>query len=183
MPGVGRETNHRLAEKGIKTCEQLWDVGIDTLKNWLGPKTGETLGQACRGIDTSPLETTHERKSIGVDVNYGMRFTSMERSENFVSHLCNELASRMKKANVAFAENISVNILMRQRDAPVDPPKFLGTGRCDAHSKSINKTRRNDSVDVGQNLATYILPGQPYLLRSFYSSFQSIPESVVCVYY
>ena len=109
-----------------------------------------------------------------------MRFTTLERGENFVTHLCNELASRMKKANVAFAENIAVNILMRKRDAPVDPPKFLGTGRCDTHNKTIAKTRRNDSVDVGQNLATYILPGQsPLTISSFSPPSSSSLDSLI----
>ena len=96
-----------------------------------------------------------------------MRFTSLDKCENFVIQLCNELASRMKQAKVAFAENLSVNILMRQIDAPIQPPKFLGTGKCDAHSKSVAKMRRNDSVDVGQNLATYVLPGQSPPPHSF----------------
>ena len=49
-------------------------------QNWLGPKTGDTLAHACRGIDTSPLETTHERKSIGIDVNYGTISTNISIS-------------------------------------------------------------------------------------------------------
>ncbi len=43
------------------------------------------------------METMTERKSIGVDVNWGVRFTDADKADRFVRHVCAELAARMKQ--------------------------------------------------------------------------------------
>ncbi len=80
------------------------------------------------------LVPTAPRKSIGADVNYGIRFPNMEQAESFISELCNEVATRMLEMQVK-ANFVVLKIRKRSPDAPIDPPKFMGCGRCDAVNK------------------------------------------------
>ena len=54
-----------------------------------------------RGIDQTQLECLPERKSFGVEVNWGIRFTDRKKAARFFSFVCAELANRI--ALVMFA--------------------------------------------------------------------------------
>ena len=70
-------------------------------QEWFGVATGEMLFNFSRGIDRTQLECLPERKSFGVEVNWGIRFTDRKKASRFFSFVCAELANRI--ALVTFA--------------------------------------------------------------------------------
>jgi hypothetical protein len=52
-------------------------MSIDLLQKEIGPKTGQTLYNFCRGIDNRPIKMDTERKSVSAEINYGIRFTQV----------------------------------------------------------------------------------------------------------
>jgi DNA repair protein REV1 len=48
-----------------------------------------------RGVDHTQLECLPERKSIGVEVNWGIRFTDRAKAARFFTFVCVELANRI----------------------------------------------------------------------------------------
>ena len=53
------------------------------------------LFNSCRGIDNTQLNCLPERKSMGVEVNWGIRFKDRKKAEIFFSFVCVELANRL----------------------------------------------------------------------------------------
>jgi nucleotidyltransferase/DNA polymerase involved in DNA repair len=75
-------------------------VPLSRLKAEFGPKTGQQLYNHCRGVDDRAVVSTHVRKSVSAEMNYGIRFTSDEQAESFLKDLAVELCSRMERLNV-----------------------------------------------------------------------------------
>jgi nucleotidyltransferase/DNA polymerase involved in DNA repair len=69
------------------------------LQNQVGPKKGERLWQFANCIDERHLKFDQQRKSIGTDVNWGIRFTEEEQAKEFLDRLCQELSDRLLSAN------------------------------------------------------------------------------------
>ena len=55
-----------------------------------------------QGVDSTQLECMPDRKSIGVEVNWGIRFTDKSKAMRFFSFVCAELASRLDQVNENF---------------------------------------------------------------------------------
>ena len=56
--------------------------------------------QLCRGEDDRPIDACKVRKSVSVDVNYGIRFRGDEEPLRFLDGLAAEVESRMKTLGV-----------------------------------------------------------------------------------
>ena len=57
------------------------------------------LFNSCRGFDNTQLNCLPERKSMGVEVNWGIRFKDRKKAEIFFSFVCVELANRLDQVN------------------------------------------------------------------------------------
>ena len=77
LPGIGRSTFQKLELQKFKLCGDLLSQTQAELSALLGPKTGETVYNYCRGKDNRDLILKHERKSISVEINYGIRVETM----------------------------------------------------------------------------------------------------------
>jgi DNA repair protein REV1 len=64
-------------------------------QEWFGVATGEMLHNFSQGLDVTQLESVPDRKSIGVEVNWGIRFTDKSKAMRFFTFVCAELASRI----------------------------------------------------------------------------------------
>jgi DNA repair protein REV1 len=78
-----------------------------------------------------------ERKSVGAEVNWGIRFADTANpsveAELFLKRLAVEVSMRMGNAGVI---GRCVTLKMKKRRAGVtDTPKFMGHGICDNMSK------------------------------------------------
>jgi DNA repair protein REV1 len=102
----------------------------------LGPKTGEKIWDYSRGIDRVEVGEQVIRKSVSAEVNWGIRFISQPEAEEFVQNLCIELQRRLIDQRVK-GRQLTMKIMRKSADAPLDPPKHLGHGKCDTFNKSI----------------------------------------------
>lgn len=138
LPGVGYSLMDKvIAETGKSspTITDLLRVPKERLMKVLGPKTGQKLYDYSRGIDPTNLDHTAERKSVSVDINYGIRFDTHAQVEDFLSRLAVEVSKRLKNLNVVGSQ-VTLKLAKRDPDSPVNPPKYLGMGKCIFFNKS-----------------------------------------------
>ena len=143
LPGVGRVLAEKLkTHHSVETCEHLQDVTLQTLKQEFGVKTGQSLFDLCRGRDSkSQLDYDEERKSVSAEVNYGIRFSDISEAEKFIGQLSDEVCKRLLDVTPSrnlLAKQVTLKIMTRSADAPVETRKYMGHGICDSFSKSAN---------------------------------------------
>jgi len=136
LPGVAWSIGGKLEEIGIKLVRDIRDVSKEKLINTLGPKTGEKIWEYARGIDRTEVGDKVIRKSVSAEVNWGVRFENQEQVDEFMHGLCGELHKRLVKERVK-GRQLTMKVMRRAADAPLNPPKHLGHGKCDTYNKSI----------------------------------------------
>ncbi|CAL3962294.1 unnamed protein product [Diplocarpon coronariae] len=136
LPGVAYSIGGKLEEIGVKYVRDVRRLTKDRLMTVLGPKTGEKIWDYSRGIDRTEVGEQVVRKSVSAEVNWGIRFISQSEAEEFVQNLCKELQRRLIDQGVK-GRQLTMKIMRKSADAPLDPPKHLGHGKCDTFNKSI----------------------------------------------
>ncbi|KAK0126465.1 deoxycytidyl transferase [Cadophora gregata] len=136
LPGVAYSIGGKLEEVGVKFVKDVRQLTKDRLMTVLGPKTGEKIWDYSRGIDRTEVGEQVIRKSVSAEVNWGIRFISQPEAEEFVQNLCIELQRRLVDQGVK-GRQLTMKIMRKSADAPLDPPKHLGHGKCDTFNKSI----------------------------------------------
>ncbi|KAL7820067.1 hypothetical protein V8C26DRAFT_394262 [Trichoderma gracile] len=135
LPGVAYSIGGKLEDLGVKLVKDLRDISKERLVAVLGPKTSEKLHDYARGIDRTEVGEQPPRKSVSAEVNWGIRFINQAEAEEFVYNLCKELEKRLVNEQVK-GKHLTVKIMRRALDAPLDPTKHLGHGKCDSFNKS-----------------------------------------------
>lgn len=159
LPGVAWSTGGKLEEIGIKLVKDIRDVSREKLINTLGPRTGEKIWDYARGIDKTEVGDQVIRKSVSAEVNWGVRFENQEQVDEFMQGLCGELHKRLLKERVK-GKQLTMKLMRRAADAPLDPPKHLGHGKCDTYNKSLQ-------LGVATNDPTIITKETIAMIRSF----------------
>ena len=136
LPSVAYSLGAKLEELGVKFVKDIRTVTKERLVNHLGPKTGEKMYEYSRGIDKVEVGEQVVRKSVSAEVNWGIRFVTQQQAEEFVQCLCDELSKRLLEQTVK-GKQLTMKIMRRTADAPMDPPKNLGHGKCDTFNKSM----------------------------------------------
>lgn len=135
LPQVGWSTRAKIQDVfGSTLCGALLPQSRDALRRALGPKTGETIYGFLRGQDTRQLTPDKERKSVSAEINYGIRFRTQEQADRYVADLGAEVSKRLKSIG-ARGRQLTLKIMSRHPDAPIEPPKFLGHGKCETFNK------------------------------------------------
>ncbi|KAH8890805.1 impB/mucB/samB family protein [Thozetella sp. PMI_491] len=156
LPGVAYSISGKLEEISIKYVKDIRDASKERLVSALGPKLGERLWEYSRGIDKAEVGDQPVRKSVSAEVNWGIRFTNQEEAEGFVRDICKELEKRLLNEGVK-GKQFQVKIMRRAADAPLDPPKHLGHGKCDTFNKSVSfGVATNDSERMGKEAITIL---------------------------
>ncbi|KAF1820586.1 DNA repair protein [Dissoconium aciculare CBS 342.82] len=156
LPGVAYSLGGKLEEIGIKLVKDIWEVSRDRLVNALGPKTGEKIWEYSRGIDKVEVGDQVVRKSVSAEVNWGVRFQNQEQVDEFMEGLCGELHKRLVKERVK-GKQLTMKVMRRAADAPLDPPKHLGHGKCDVFNKSLQLgVATNDSATLAKEAIAMI---------------------------
>ncbi|KAL5117415.1 deoxycytidyl transferase [Pleosporales sp. CAS-2024a] len=158
LPGVAWSIGGKLEEVGVKYVKDIRDLSKERLVQVLGPKTGEKLWEYARGIDRQEVGEQVVRKSVSAEVNWGVRFENQEQADEFIGSLCGELEKRLLKEKVK-GKHFTMKIMRRSPDAPLDPPKHLGHGKCDTHNKSIVLGIATNSKEVLTKEALSMLRG------------------------
>jgi len=159
LPGVAWSIGGKLEEIGIKFVKDIREVTRERLINTLGPKTGEKLWEYSRGIDKTEVGDQVVRKSVSAEVNWGVRFENQDQVDEFMQGLCGEVHKRLIKERVK-GKQLTMKVMRRAADAPLDPPKHLGHGKCDTYNKSIQ-------LGVATNDAAVIAKEAITMLKSF----------------
>lgn len=159
LPGVAHSLGGKLEEIGIKYVKDIRECSREKLTTTLGPKTGEKLWDYARGIDRTEVGEQVVRKSVSTEVNWGVRFVTQEQVDEFIRSLCDELQKRLIRERVK-GRQLTVKIMRRSADAALDPPKFLGHGKCDVYNKSVQ-------LGVATNDPAIILKDVMTILRTF----------------
>jgi DNA repair protein REV1 len=158
LPGVAWSIGGKLEEIGVKLVKDIREITKERLVQTLGPKTGEKVWDYSRGIDRTEVGEQVVRKSVSAEVNWGMRFENQEQADEFIGSLCGELQKRLLKEKVK-GKQFTMKIMRRSPDAPLDPPKHLGHGRCDTFNKSLVLGVATNSKDILTKEALSILKG------------------------
>ena len=158
LPGVAWSIGGKLEEIGIKLVKDIRACSKERLIQTLGPKTGEKLWDYSRGIDRTEVGEQVVRKSVSAEVNWGVRFENQEQADEFIKSLCGELQKRLLKENVK-GRQLTMKIMRRSPDAPLDPPKHLGHGKCDTYNKSLALGVATNAQEVLTKEALGILRG------------------------
>ncbi|TPX32278.1 DNA-directed DNA polymerase [Synchytrium microbalum] len=132
LPGVGWGTKRKLADIKVTTCKELSSLGLGAIQNQVGDKTGQTLFNFAKGIDTRVL-VNKPRQSIGAEINWGVRFQNDEQVETFFDQLAEEIHKRMTRCRV---KGRHIHVTLKKRLYEGEPPKILGCGHCENLSKS-----------------------------------------------
>lgn len=156
LPGVASSIGGKLSEIGVKFVKDLRKLTKERLMSHLGPKTGEKMWEYARGIDKTEVGEQVVRKSVSAEVNWGIRFISQIEAEEFVQNLCLELQRRLVEQRVK-GRQLTMKIMKKSANAPLDPPKQLGHGLCDTYNKSVVLGIATNSADVTGREAISIL--------------------------
>lgn len=141
LPGVGRSVVRRLNDSlGVTTVQELREkVTQQSLEQVFGPRHGLRLWEVARGIDDTSLEESVtnalDRKSIGVEISWGVRADTREEVGQFIHNLVQEVCNRMKQDNLV-GSNITLKVYRAQKHAIANRAKAFGHGMCDIYSKS-----------------------------------------------
>lgn len=136
LPGVAWSIGGKLEDIGIKLVKDVREATKEKLITTLGPKTGEKLWEYARGIDKTEVGDQVVRKSVSAEVNWGVRFENQEQVDEFMHGLCGELNKRLLREHVK-GKQLTMKVMKRAADAPLDPPKHLGHGKCDVYNRSL----------------------------------------------
>ena len=158
LPGVAYSIGGKLEEIGVSFVKDIRNLTKEKLSTTLGPKTGEKIWDYSRGIDRSEVGEQVVRKSVSAEVNWGVRFATQEQADEFVQSLCEELHKRLVTERVK-GRQLTMKLMRRSADSPLDPPKHLGHGKCDTFNKSVILGVATNSKDVLGNEAISIMRG------------------------
>lgn len=147
LPGVAHSIGGKLEEIGVKLVKDVRQLTKERLMTVLGPKTGEKIWDYSHGIDHTEIGEQVVRKSVSAEVNWGIRFISQPEAEEFVQNLCTELQRRLVEQSVK-GRQLTMKIMKKAADAPLDPPKHLGHGKCDSYTKSVVLWVATNSAEV-----------------------------------
>ena len=137
LPGVAWSIGGKLEGVGVTLVRDLRELNRERLVTSLGRKTGERLWDYARGIDRTEVGDQAVRKSVSAEVNWGVRFETPAQVDDFLHGLCGELHKRLAKERVRGSQ-LTLKVMRRAPDAPRDPPKHLGHGKCDTFHKSAS---------------------------------------------
>ncbi|RPB08342.1 hypothetical protein P167DRAFT_596513, partial [Morchella conica CCBAS932] len=136
LPGVGPSVVGRVAEAfGTGRVAEIRGVARERLKSVLGEKTGTMLFEYCRAVDARVVGEVAVRKSLSVDVNWGVRFETPSQSEHFLHQLSTEVSTRLHSERL-HGRHLTLTIKQRSPHAPFKPAKHLGHGECTTLTRS-----------------------------------------------
>lgn len=63
---------------------QVWSSSKEVLCRRLGAQTGASLWQHAHGLDERPVAPPKARRSVGAEVNWGVRFSNAQEADTFL---------------------------------------------------------------------------------------------------
>ncbi|GMM59103.1 deoxycytidyl transferase [Maudiozyma humilis] len=143
LPGVGGAAVAKLGGADTATLSTLrHSTTLPSLQTQLGNKLGGKVWAALHGQDDRESQrmlldpcAVFDRKSVAVDINWGIRFATVPQVDAFLDVCAGYVANKLRECGKR-AGNVTLKLHRRAAGAPVEPPKYLGMGRCDAVSQA-----------------------------------------------
>ncbi|KJH50472.1 BRCA1 protein [Dictyocaulus viviparus] len=138
LPGMGHHNYSKIIKAfgNVERCSDLQTVSKTTLESVLGRKVADQVYKMCRAEDDEKdFVACNMRKSISCDINYGIRFTKKSEVFHFLRVVAQELEKKLRQAKMV-ASSVTLKLMVRSSDAPMETAKYLGHGKCDLLSKS-----------------------------------------------
>jgi len=138
-------------------CGDIVDIPTEVLlDSSLGPNQVNNILKACQGELVEELEFEKRPKTIGSDINYGIRFRNWIMAEEFLTALTRYVLGKMKKYRV---EGTKMNIKLNYRaaEAEFEPIKYGGMGYCDSQTatKDVQNLTLQTVVDTAKNILRF----------------------------
>ncbi|CAM0909582.1 unnamed protein product [Alopecurus aequalis] len=151
LPGIGSTVSDKLKSNEVEYCGQLRNISKDALHKDFGNKISNMLWNYCRGIDHSAVEDIQETKSVGAEVNWGVRFNENKDADHFLVNLSKEVSLRLQGCGLQ-GRTITLKVKTRRKGAG-EPIKFMGCGDCETMSRSTTITGATDNLVTLQRIA------------------------------
>ncbi|AJF08091.1 hypothetical protein GSUB_15610 [Geoalkalibacter subterraneus] len=94
--GVGRTSEEKLATYGISTVAGLRTLSLEALRKHFG-KNGARLYELCRGIDSRPVRSDEEIKSVGHEDTFEFDLFDPDEIRRQLLSLSERVASRLRR--------------------------------------------------------------------------------------
>lgn len=107
--GVGPKTEDKLAAIGIETIGELAAIPEEKLIEILGVAHGQYLHKAAHGIDTSPVASFHERKSIGHEITFQHDTSNLQFLQTIISDLTYHAVTRLQNHHLT-AQTVTLKL-------------------------------------------------------------------------
>lgn len=153
LPGIGHVLEEKLKVRQIQTCGQLCMISKESLQKDFGIRTGDMLWKYSRGIDDRLVGVVQESKSVGAEVNWGVRFNDLKDCQHFLMNLCKEVSLRLQGCTV---QGRCFTLKLRKRRNDAEPVKYMGCGDCENLSHSITVPMATDDVELIQRITTQL---------------------------
>ncbi|XP_071726230.1 DNA repair protein REV1-like isoform X2 [Rutidosis leptorrhynchoides] len=153
LPGIGRALEEKLKGRHVRTCGELRMISKESLQKDFGLKTGDMLWNYCRGVDNRLVGMMQETKSVGADLNWGVRFKDLKDCQAFLLNLCKEVSFRLHGCGL---RGRTFTLKVKRRKSDEEPVKYMGCGDCDNLSHSLTVPMATDDVDVLQRITKQI---------------------------
>lgn len=101
LPGLGPQTQARLARLGITTVGQLRGLALSELTALLGDAHGTQLWQLAQGVDPRTVTPVHETKSVSVEETFDADLVDPVLVETVLTRLAGQVAARLEAAGVS----------------------------------------------------------------------------------
>ncbi|QLQ81708.1 hypothetical protein HG537_0F04690 [Torulaspora globosa] len=145
LPGIGYSIVSKLRSvrahlNTLLQLKQCFYNSLPLLQKCVGKKTGTKILMSLEGKDdeeTSRMifepESFFARKSLSIEINWGIRFDTVQEIDNFIDTCAEYLVQKLQEMNRKTSQ-ITLKVLRRCANAPIEPEKYLGCGECDALS-------------------------------------------------
>jgi DNA polymerase IV len=165
IPGIGPKTTIRLAERGLRTVEDVLALDDAALSRLVGPRDAEWLAARVRGEDEAEVSERDEAKSISRDETFPTDIHDDLVLEGELTELIGRAAAELRSDGLT-ARTITVRIrdmdfTTRQASRTVD--EALSSDRAifpiaRALLRKLRKARRIPARLLGVNLSNFTTP-------------------------
>lgn len=165
LPGVGWKLKEKFKTFGISKCGELRTHPTlskqANLRREFGQKIGVNIHNFLNGIDDRPLQLMKDRKTVGAEIGWGVRFHRMDQLRKFVKDLSAEVERRMRRIDPRLrGRQIAVKVKLKHPEAPQEPHKFLGHGWCVNVSRTVSLGQATNDASAIDDAVMGVLTGQ-----------------------
>ncbi len=144
IPSVGYKAAKVLSERNFNACADVQRFSLSEFKEqFSGHKSSiisdnflSRLYELSHGRDERPLVPLRPQKSIGLDVTWGIRFSTASSVKKFLKAVSGELKRRLLSGCFTSVGIVTIKIMQRHPEARLRKGKSMGHGKCYSFSKS-----------------------------------------------